>query len=180
MLMVNLYIALLTETFYKVYTNAKAHASREQANTILNVEKLLSKNIKKKSDEFIQDYCGPLVGFYFFKIFQNIIIFKVSHKFLEFFPGTSQTWQISANGSLLGQISVSKICLRQMNWQERLTGTNILSYLWPKHSRKLTMAFKSTKMPQGQFSHGTAKKDWFITGTHTVSVEQNVSFINTM
>ena len=57
----NLYIALLTETFYKVYLNAKAHASREQAQIILKIEKTLNKKRKANVDEYIQDYCGPLV-----------------------------------------------------------------------------------------------------------------------
>ena len=57
----NLYIALLSETFARVYQNAKANAALLQATTILQVEKALSKKRKSKADEFIQKQCSPMV-----------------------------------------------------------------------------------------------------------------------
>ena len=60
-LCLNLYIALLSETFNQVYQNAKANASLLQANTILQIEKALSKTRRRKAQEYIQEECGPLV-----------------------------------------------------------------------------------------------------------------------
>ena len=57
----NLYIALLSETFARVYQNAKANAALLQATTILQVEKALSKKRKSKAEEFLQRDCSPLV-----------------------------------------------------------------------------------------------------------------------
>lgn len=58
----NLYIALLTETFNQVYQNAKANASLLQATTILQIEKVLSKKRRHKAMETMQEECGPLVS----------------------------------------------------------------------------------------------------------------------
>ena len=63
-LCLNLYIALLTETFNEVYINAKAFASREQAKAILNMEKTLNKRTKMNIDKFVQENCAPLVGYF--------------------------------------------------------------------------------------------------------------------
>eukprot|EP00794_Sanderia_malayensis_P013784 gene13784-15226_t len=56
----NLYIALLSDTFARVYANATANAALLQATTILQIEKALSKNRKSRSDEYIQKNCNPL------------------------------------------------------------------------------------------------------------------------
>jgi hypothetical protein len=61
-LCLNLYIALLSETFNRVYQNATANASLLQANTILQIEKLLSKKKKVKAFTHIQEECAPLVS----------------------------------------------------------------------------------------------------------------------
>lgn len=61
-LCLNLYIALLSETFNRVYANAKANASLLQANTILQIQHALSKKRRKIELDHIQDECGPLVG----------------------------------------------------------------------------------------------------------------------
>ena len=61
-LCLNMYIALLSETFNRVYQNATANASLLQANTILQIEKLLSKKKKQKAFTYIQEECGPLVS----------------------------------------------------------------------------------------------------------------------
>ena len=63
----NLYIALLSETFARVYQNAKANAALLQATTILQVEKALSKKRKNLADEFIQKECSPMV-----RIFEGV------------------------------------------------------------------------------------------------------------
>lgn len=61
-LCLNLYIALLSETFNRVYANAKANASLLQANTILQIQHALSKKRRKIELDHIQDECGPLVA----------------------------------------------------------------------------------------------------------------------
>ena len=48
-LCLNLYIALLSETFNRVYQNATANASLLQANTIIQLEHTLTKKKKKGS-----------------------------------------------------------------------------------------------------------------------------------
>lgn len=58
----NLYIALLSETFARVYQNAKANAALLQATTILQVEKALSKKRKNLAEKFIQKECCPMVS----------------------------------------------------------------------------------------------------------------------
>eukprot|EP00111_Clytia_hemisphaerica_P011884 TCONS_00034914-protein len=61
-LCLNLYIALLSETFNRVYQNATANASLLQANTILQLESILSKKKKAVVFKHIQEECGPLVA----------------------------------------------------------------------------------------------------------------------
>lgn len=56
----NLYIALLSETFNRVYQNAKANASLLQAHTILQIESILSKKKKIRAFKYIQEECAPL------------------------------------------------------------------------------------------------------------------------
>ncbi|XP_065664110.1 transient receptor potential cation channel subfamily A member 1 [Hydra vulgaris] len=60
-LCLNLYIALLSETFNRVYQNAKANASLLQANTVLQIEAFLSKKRAKKANDYIHEECAPLV-----------------------------------------------------------------------------------------------------------------------
>ena len=57
----NLYIALLSETFARVYQNATANASLLQATTILQIEKALSKKRRIKAETYIHESCSPLV-----------------------------------------------------------------------------------------------------------------------
>ena len=61
LLLFNMYIGLLTETFYKVYDNASAYASIEQATTILNMEKVLSQDKMDKVADYIHENCEPCV-----------------------------------------------------------------------------------------------------------------------
>ena len=62
LLLFNMYIGLLTETFYKVYDNASAYASIEQATTILNIEKVLSQDKKNEVADYIHENCEPAVS----------------------------------------------------------------------------------------------------------------------
>ena len=58
----NLYIALLSDTFSRVYAQAKANAVMQQAQLILSVEKSLSKKKKTHFGNYMQKECGPLVS----------------------------------------------------------------------------------------------------------------------
>ena len=66
-LCLNLYIALLSETFNRVYQNATANASLLQANTIIQLEHTLTKKKKKEVIDYLQADCGPLVSQVIFK-----------------------------------------------------------------------------------------------------------------
>ena len=58
----NLYIALMSDTFARVYENAKANAIMQQAMQILNIERTLSKKKLQKVKKFIAIECAPQVG----------------------------------------------------------------------------------------------------------------------
>ena len=64
----NLYIALLSDTFSRVYAQAQANAVMQQAQLILLVEKSLSKAKKTKFGHVMQEECGPLVSFLYLLI----------------------------------------------------------------------------------------------------------------
>ena len=55
----NLFIALMSDTFQRVYDNAKANAVMEQATMILNLESKLSVGKRKACLDFIQQRCNP-------------------------------------------------------------------------------------------------------------------------
>jgi len=55
----NLYIALMSDTFARVYENAKANAIMQQAMQILNIERTLSKKKLQKVKKFIAIECAP-------------------------------------------------------------------------------------------------------------------------
>ena len=55
----NLFIALMSDTFQRVYDNAKANAVMEQAAMILNLESKLAVNKRKACSDFIQERCNP-------------------------------------------------------------------------------------------------------------------------
>lgn len=55
----NLFIALMSDTFQRVYDNAKANAVMEQAAMILNLESKLAVNKRKACSDFIQEQCNP-------------------------------------------------------------------------------------------------------------------------
>jgi len=56
----NLYIALLSDTFSRVYARALANAVMQQAHIILLIEQSLSKKKKIKFGHYMKNECGPL------------------------------------------------------------------------------------------------------------------------
>ncbi|XP_055489450.1 uncharacterized protein LOC129696067 [Leucoraja erinacea] len=63
-LCINLLIALLSDTFQRVYDNANANAAMQQASIVLYVEDHLSKEKTNAFQEFIQTSCAPLEIFF--------------------------------------------------------------------------------------------------------------------
>ncbi len=57
----NLYIALMSDTFARVYENARANAVMQQAMQILNIERTLDKKKLQKFKKFIATECAPQV-----------------------------------------------------------------------------------------------------------------------
>ena len=58
----NLYIALLSDTFARVYAQAQANAVMQQAKTVILLEGKLKKEKKLKYGHYIQDECSPEVS----------------------------------------------------------------------------------------------------------------------
>ncbi|KAK3576791.1 hypothetical protein CHS0354_002574 [Potamilus streckersoni] len=63
-LVLNLFIALLSDTFQRVYDNAKSIASMQRAITILAFWEGMNQNAQKKFLEEIKQDCSPLVKYY--------------------------------------------------------------------------------------------------------------------
>ncbi|XP_053571917.1 transient receptor potential cation channel subfamily V member 6 [Bombina bombina] len=63
-LCVNLLIALLADTFQRVYDNATANAAMQQASMLLQIEENLSKKRKYKFEKYLHSTCSPLTIFY--------------------------------------------------------------------------------------------------------------------
>ncbi|XP_018414959.1 PREDICTED: transient receptor potential channel pyrexia-like [Nanorana parkeri] len=63
-LCINLLIALLADSFQRVYDNAAANAVMQQATALLQMEENLSKKSKAKLEMYIQTNCAPLSLFY--------------------------------------------------------------------------------------------------------------------
>ena len=57
----NLYIALLSDTFARVYAQAQANAVMQQAKTVIQIEGKLGKEKKLKFAHCIQNECSPEV-----------------------------------------------------------------------------------------------------------------------
>ena len=55
----NILIALLSDTFTRVYGNAVANAVMQRAKTILFLEKSLARKSKRQYQEFIKNFCSP-------------------------------------------------------------------------------------------------------------------------
>ena len=60
-IILNLLIALLSDTFCRVYENARANAVMQRAYTILTLERNLSKKMRRKLFEHIRTHCSPEV-----------------------------------------------------------------------------------------------------------------------
>ena len=60
----NLLIALLSDTFQRVYENAMATAVMQRAHTIISLEKALRNKTKKAYREFIENECSPEALYY--------------------------------------------------------------------------------------------------------------------
>ena len=60
----NLLIALLADTFTRVYENAIENAAMQRAKTILNLEQSLRKSHKRSYYDFIREHCSPEVKDY--------------------------------------------------------------------------------------------------------------------
>ena len=61
---VNIYIALLSDTFTRIYAQAQANSAILRAQVILSIEGGLSKKAKLKYHHYIQTECSPLVSIY--------------------------------------------------------------------------------------------------------------------
>ena len=69
----NLYIALLSDTFARVYAQAQANAVMQQAQTVILLENKLNREKKLKFGHFMQNNCSPEVLFlFFFNKLQNL------------------------------------------------------------------------------------------------------------
>lgn len=60
-IVVNLLIALLSDTFTRLYSNAVANAVMQRAQSILQMEKAMSKKRKRDFYKFMRDNCSPQV-----------------------------------------------------------------------------------------------------------------------
>lgn len=60
-IILNLLIALLSDTFYRVYENARANAVMQRAYTILTLERNLSKKMRRNIFDHIRMHCSPEV-----------------------------------------------------------------------------------------------------------------------
>lgn len=63
-IILNLLIALLADTFTRVYENAIENAAMQRAKTILNLEQSLRKTYKRRYYDFIREHCSPEVKDY--------------------------------------------------------------------------------------------------------------------
>ncbi|XP_078610224.1 uncharacterized protein LOC144881203 isoform X4 [Branchiostoma floridae x Branchiostoma japonicum] len=63
-LCINLFIALLSDTFQRVYDNAVSNAIMQQAQTILGLEASMSKRKREKFKAMIHSQCAPLPEYY--------------------------------------------------------------------------------------------------------------------
>ena len=59
---INLYIALMSETFTRVYENAEANALLQQALLILYLERQLSMEKRAEIKKYFHKTCSPLVS----------------------------------------------------------------------------------------------------------------------
>lgn len=75
----NLYIALLSDTFARVYGQAKATAVMQQAKTVITLEGKLSKFYRSKYAHFFLRECSPQVCSFFFYLLDWKIFLLYHH-----------------------------------------------------------------------------------------------------
>ena len=63
--MLNLFIALMSDTFQRVYDNAKANAAMQRASTILNMEENMGDKSREKHKRYIHQKLAPEVKYPF-------------------------------------------------------------------------------------------------------------------
>lgn len=73
----NLYIALMADTFARVYQNAKANAMLQQSAQILKAQRFLSKQQKIDMLQIIHEDCAPLVSWLFFLFLLNKVQYNL-------------------------------------------------------------------------------------------------------
>lgn len=74
--MINLFIALMSDTFQRVYDNAKANAVMQQASAILDVEQSLSKKNRDSFRMLIHRKCSPLVRVSLYIVMLRFVMFS--------------------------------------------------------------------------------------------------------
>ena len=75
LLCLNLYIALLSQTFTDAYGQAQATALMQQAQVIISVERNLSQKKKTKFGHYMQKECAPLVSIHRYMVFGNVFLY---------------------------------------------------------------------------------------------------------
>lgn len=60
-IVLNLIIAMITDTFKRVFSYAQEHAAMERAKTILNIEDSMREKSKKLYWEYVRTQCSPLI-----------------------------------------------------------------------------------------------------------------------
>lgn len=60
-IVLNLIIAMITDTFKRVFSYAQEHAAMERAKTIINIEDSMREKTRKRYWEFIRNQCSPLI-----------------------------------------------------------------------------------------------------------------------
>lgn len=58
---INLFIALMSQTFTRVYQNAKATAFMHQASHLMEIEHMLTRKQKERVKRFMENHCSPQV-----------------------------------------------------------------------------------------------------------------------
>ncbi|XP_028409086.1 transient receptor potential cation channel subfamily A member 1 homolog [Dendronephthya gigantea] len=82
-IILNLLIALLSDTFYRVYENARANSVMQRAYTILTLERNLSKKRRRKMFDFIRTNCSPEVLHYEDDVIDEVSQTRVLRQILD-------------------------------------------------------------------------------------------------
>ncbi|KAK7492930.1 hypothetical protein BaRGS_00015877 [Batillaria attramentaria] len=63
-LCLNLFIALLSDTFQRVYDNAQANAVMQKAQTVLNIWEGIAPKRRKRFLDYVDELCSPMIDYY--------------------------------------------------------------------------------------------------------------------